>query len=191
MSRVRWIIAALAVAMYAGIASAAEERGAHGASLTSLFLPIINFATFVGLFVYFAWPLIVSALADRRRLVVKEIAEADQVHREAAAMLDEIRTRSGRLAEDGARLERELRAEAERDRRRVVDEARQTAERIRADARLVAEQEAARAAKRIREQVADQVIDRVVGLLRERLTPADEERFVREFGTAVEQGDLR
>jgi F0F1-type ATP synthase membrane subunit b/b' len=174
------------------VALAAEEHAAHGApSPSGLFLPLINFATFVGVFAYFAWPVIVSALAERRRLVEKDIAQADRVHAEASALLEEIRGRRDRLAEDAERLTRQIRTEAEHDRQRLVEEARRGAERIRADARLVTEQEAARAAKRIREELADQVVDRVVAVLRERLTRADSERFVREFAEAVEKGDVR
>jgi len=191
MNRARRIAAVATIGLYGGVAWAAEEHAAHGASLTSLLLPLFNFAMFVALFVYYAWPLVVSALADRRKVVETEIAEADRVHGEAAALLDDIRARRERLGEEGARLTRELREEAERDRQRVVEEAHRTADRIRADAALVTEQEAARAAHRIRERVADQVIGRVIALLRERVTPADEERFVRDFGAAVEKGDFR
>jgi len=189
MKRAARIVTVAGLVSLTGVALAAEEHAAP--ALSTLFLPLINFATFVALFGYFAWPVIVSALADRRRLVEKDIAEADRVHRDASALLDEIRARRDRLAEDAERLMRQIRSEAEHDRQRVVEEARRGAERIRTDARLVTEQEAARAAKRIREELADQVVDRVVAVLRERLTPTDAERFVREFATAVEKGDLR
>ncbi len=192
MKRAVRIVTLAGLVSSTALALAPEEHAAHGApALSSLFLPLINFATFVALFGYFAWPVIVSALAERRRLVEKDIAEADRVHREASALLDEIRARRERLAGDAERLVRQIRTEAEHDRQRMVEEARRGAERIRADARLVTEQEAARAAKRIREELADQVVDRVVAVLRERLTQADGERFVHEFATAVEKGDVR
>jgi len=171
---------------------AAEPHQAHGQpSLGSLFLPLLNFAMFVALFWYFAWPVISSALVDRRLVVEKELAESDRVHREAAAMLAEIEARRARVKEEGARLVNELRAEALSDRERLVEAARKSAERIRIDARLLVEQEAMRAAHAIREEVADQVIKRVVGALRERLTGEDEQRFVSEFVGAVESGRVQ
>ena len=171
---------------------AAEPHPAHGQpSLGSLFLPLVNFAIFVALFWYYAWPMITSALVDRRRVVEKELAESDRVHHQAAAMLAEIEARRARVKEEGARLVDELRAEALSDRERLVQAARNSAERIRTDARLLAEQEAMRAAHAIREEVADQVIKRVVGALRERLTGEDEQRFVREFIGAVESGRVQ
>jgi F-type H+-transporting ATPase subunit b len=176
-----------------GTAFAAEAHGGHEAPslTTSLFLPIFNFASFAFLLYWFAWPLLLSALAERRRVIENELSEADRAQREAAAMHAEVEACRAHLAEEGARLTRGLRAEAEADRARLLEAARQSAERIRADARLLAAQETARAGRQIREQVAEQVIARVTAALRERLTREDEERFVNEFVSAVEKGDLQ
>jgi F-type H+-transporting ATPase subunit b len=176
-----------------GVAFAAEAHGGHEAPslTTSLFLPILNFAGFVFLLYWFAWPVLVAALAERRRVIENELSEADRAQREAAEMHAEVEARRAHLAEEGERFIRELRAEAEADRLRLLETARQIAERIRADARLLAGQETARAGRQIREQVAEQVIARVSAALRERLTREDEERFVNEFVSAVETGDLQ
>jgi F-type H+-transporting ATPase subunit b len=177
----------------AWVAFAADAHGEHEAAslTTSLFLPILNFAGFVFLLYWFAWPALLSALAERRRLIENELSEADRAQREAAAMHAEVEARRAHLGEEGERLMRELRAEAESERARLLEAARQSAERIRADARLVAEQEAGRVGRQIREHLADQVIARVAAALRERLTKDDEERFVREFVSAVEPGTLQ
>ncbi|MET0153970.1 MAG: ATP synthase F0 subunit B [Candidatus Binatia bacterium] len=191
MNRVTRAKLLLAAALPA-VAIAAEEHAAHTApSLGSLVLPILNFATFAGLFWYFAWPLIVGALSERRRLVEKEIAEADEVRRTAAAMLADIEARRAGLNETADRLVREIRAEAEREREHLLEAARRGAERIRDDARLLAEQEGNRAARLIREEVAARVIAEVVAKLQEQLTRDDEERFSREFVAAVESGEMR
>jgi F-type H+-transporting ATPase subunit b len=175
------------------LALAAEAHGGpEGPSLTtSLFLPLFNFAAFVFLLYWFAWPVLLSALTERRRSIENELSEADRAQREAATMHAEVEARRAHLAEEGERLMRDLRAEAEADRRRLLEAARQSAERIRADARLLAEQESARAGRQIREQVAEQVIARVTAALRERLTREDEERFVRAFVSGVEAGDFQ
>jgi F0F1-type ATP synthase membrane subunit b/b' len=182
-----------AATLLAGVAFAAEAHGAHEppSLTTSLLLPILNFAGFVFLLYWFAWPAFLSALAERRRSIENQLSEADRAQREAAEMRAEVEARRAHLAEEGERLAREFRAEAEADRARLLEAVRQSAERIRADARLLSEQESARAGRQIREQVAEQVIARVVAALRERLTTEDEERFVREFVSAVETGDLR
>jgi F-type H+-transporting ATPase subunit b len=182
-----------AATLLAGVAFAAEAHGAHEppSLTTSLLLPILNFAGFVFLLYWFAWPAFLSALAERRRLIENELSEADRAQREAAAMHAEVEARRAHLGEEGERLIRELRGEGEAERVRLLETARQSAERIRVDARLLAEQETVRAGRQIREQVADQVIARVKAALRERLTNEDEERFVKEFVSAVETGALQ
>jgi F-type H+-transporting ATPase subunit b len=176
----------------AATAFGAESHGEQaGSPLVGLLLSCVNFGIFLGIFFYFAWPLITSALTERRRLVVRELSEADEAHRQAAAMLAEVKERRAKVQQEGERLLRELRAAAESERVKLVDGARKTAERMASDARLVVEQEAVRAAARIREQVAEQVIARVTAAVRERLTDADQERYVGEFARAVESGELR
>jgi F0F1-type ATP synthase membrane subunit b/b' len=190
-----WTIAVAMLALATCAAIAAEPHAEHAAheaaSISSLFLPLLNFALFVALFWYFAWPVVRAALIDRRQLVQKELAEADAVHRAAEAALEEIRARRAGVQQEGTRLVAELRAQAEHDRQRLIESARQTAQRIGKDAQLLAEQEAKRAAHAIREEIAAQVVARVTDELRKRLSAEDERRFVGEFVAAVERGDMR
>lgn len=169
---------------------AAEPHAAHAEPpLTSLFLPFVNFSIFLYLSYRYAWPIVRDALAERRKLVEKEIAGADRAHREATALRAEIDARRARLGEEARRLTEEMKAEAERDGIALLDAARRSAERIRHDARLLGEQEAARAAHSIREEVAERVVARVTELVRRRLTTEDERRFVGEFVSAIESGE--
>jgi F-type H+-transporting ATPase subunit b len=194
MKRQRIASLATAATLLAGcvaFAAGAHSEGEAPSLTTSLFLPALNFAGFVFLLYWFAWPALLSALAERRRVIEKELSEADRAQREAAAMHAAVEARRAHLGEEGERLTRELRGEGEAERVRLLETARQSAERIRVDARLLAEQETVRAGRQVREQVADQVIARVKAALRERLTKEDEERFVREFVSAVETGALQ
>jgi F-type H+-transporting ATPase subunit b len=184
----RSIVSALLVTLAASSALAAEAH-AEAPSLTSLFLPVVNFAIFLFVFARYAWPLMRDALVERRKLVQKALAEADRASREAKATFDEIEAKRAGVQSEGRRLLEEMRAEAERERQTMLGAARQGAERIRSDASLLAEQEAARAAQAIREHIANEVIARVSSAVRERLTEDDERRFVGEFVGAVEAGD--
>lgn len=174
----------------AEIALAAEQHAAHAEpSVASLFLPVVNFAIFALVFHRYAWPVVRAALSDRRALVQRELSDADRAHREAEAAIAEVEARRARLREDGERLVGEMRAEAERDRAALLESARQSAERVRSDARLLGEQEVARAAQAIREEVAERVIARVTAALHERVTEEDERHFVGEFVSAVGAGE--
>lgn len=185
-----WAAALAASPALLAVASAAEEHGAHEAhaapSIATLFLPVVNFAIFAVVFFRYAWPAIRSALVERRKIVERELDEADRVHDEAKAGLVAVEALRARLAEDGKRLLDEMRAEGERDRRGMLEAAKASAERIRADAKLLVEQEASRAAQSIRAEIAEQVVQRVVATLRERLTDQDDARFVSRFVGALD-----
>jgi len=175
-----------------GVALAAEHHAAAAApSAASLFLPIVNFAIFVFVFHRYAWPVLRGALADRRTLVQRELSEADRASQEARGALAEVEERRSHLRAEGERMVAEMRAEGERERAALLESARKSAERIRSDARLLGEQESARAARAIREEIANQVVAQVVASLRERLTDEDEHRFVTEFVGAIETGEPR
>src|SRR5262249_58453603 len=97
----------LTAALPGAVAVAAEEHAAHAApSLDSLLLPTLNFATFAVLFWYYAWPLVVGALAERRKLAEKEISEADETSRAAGVMIADIEARRSGLRETGDPLGR-------------------------------------------------------------------------------------
>ncbi len=189
----RWGIAAAwaALPFAGGLAEAAEEHAAHAGdapSVLDLFFPVVNFTIFAYLFSRYAWPGIRGALAERRKRIERELAEASVAEREAEGLLREIEARRGRLADDAKRLVAELRAEGERERAAVVEAARKSGERARRDARLLAEQESARVAARIRAEIAARVTEHVAGVLRERLDAGDQERLVREFLAGVGPG---
>jgi F-type H+-transporting ATPase subunit b len=188
MNRIAPPLVLLWGAVGAGIAFAAEKHGAHAEpTISSLFLPLVNFALFAFLFARYAWPVIRGALTERRTVVVKELSEAEAGRKEAAALLADIEGRRARLREEGERITREMRADAERERAALLETARHTAERIRSDAILLGEQEAARAAQVIREEIAGKVVALVSRALRERLDEADERRFVHEFVATIER----
>jgi F-type H+-transporting ATPase subunit b len=177
----------LALAGSTRFALAAEEAGHHEPpSITSLFWPIINFAIFVAILARYAWPVVRDALVERRKAVENELAQGDRARAEAQAALAAIEARRASLAAERERIVRELRQEAEHDSAALVAAAQKTAERIREDARLVGEQEADRATRSIREDIAARVVANVAAALRERVSGDDEQRFVAEFVTTVE-----
>jgi len=173
------------------LAVASEAHETHAApSISSLLFPVLNFAIFVYLLVRYAWPSVKSGLAERRRLIQEEVAEAEKVYRQVQTELREIQSRKARIQQEAEKILAQLHAEAEHERVALIEAARKTAERIRSDARRLGEQEAARAAQRIREEVALLVTQQAGEALRQRLTQPDQERFVREFQSAVESGAM-
>ncbi len=184
------LLGLLAALLGPGVAAAAEEHGG-APSIGTLLLPSINFALFAVLFARYVWPILKGALAERRKLVEKDLAEAERAIAEAEGIRRDVEARRARLRDEGQRLVADLRSEAEREREALLEAARKTAERIRADARAVGDQETARAARQIREEIGARVIERVTAEVTKRLRDADQGRFVEEFFSGVESGDVR
>ena len=117
---------------------------------------IAQIIVFLGLWWFtakFVWPPITKALDERAKRIADGLAAADKAKADLAAterrVADELKQARAGAAE--------LRAGAERQGAILVDEARAEAARIVAAAKKAAEEEAALAAQRAREQLRDQV----------------------------------
>ncbi len=117
---------------------------------------IAQIIVFLGLWWFtakFVWPPIVKALDERAKRIADGLAAADKAKADLAAterrVADELKQARAGAAE--------LRAGAERQGAQLVEEARAEAARIVAAAKKAAEEEAALAAQRAREQLRDQV----------------------------------
>lgn len=180
------IAAVLSSPLLLSVAHAQEHEAHEVPSISTLLLPVINFSIFLFVFFRYAWPVMRAALVDRRKLVAEELAAADRAHQEAKAARAAVEELRSRLATDGQKLLEEMRAEGEREKAALIQAANAGAERIRKDATLLVEQETARSLQTIRKEIADEVVARVTATLRERLTAADDERFVARFVGALD-----
>lgn len=117
---------------------------------------IVQIAVFVALWWFtarFVWPPITKALDERSKRIADGLAAADKAKADLASaerrVADELKK-----ARDGAA---ELRSGAERQAGQLLEEARAEAGRIVAAAKKAAEDEAALAAQRAKDQLRDQV----------------------------------
>ncbi len=117
---------------------------------------IVQIVVFVALWWFtarFVWPPITKALDERSKRIADGLAAADKAKADLASaerrVADELRK-----ARDGAA---EVRSGAERQAGQLLEEARAEASRIVAAAKKAAEDEAALAAQRARDQLRDQV----------------------------------
>jgi len=179
---------ALAIALAAaGAALAAETaHGEHHAPpISTLILPVINFAIFAFILWRFAWPAIKTTLADRQKTVGKQLTDSASALRDARGELESIETLRARSREDGDKLVAEIRAEADKQAGALLTAARGMADRIRRDAELLSAQERDRAAHAIRAEVADRVVRRAADIVKERFGENEQRRAVADFLTEV------
>ena len=183
-------LAAVAAVALLATSALAEEQGhggeEHGGpSLAGLVFAFINFVLFVLIMRRFAWPIVSSALRDRRERLMAALEAARQARAEAEAIKADFEARMRTLEADSARAREEILAVAETEARHVLEAARVSAERIRADARLVADQEVARAKREIQEEAATHVGQLAERIVSAQLTPSDQTRLVNDFLSEV------
>ena len=141
---------------------------------------LVQMVVFVALWVFvakFVWPPVTKALDERSKRIADGLAAADRAKTELAAAqrrVDEEITKARTSAT-------EVRAGAERQASQLIDEARAEAARIVAAAKKAAEDEAALAAQRAKDQLRDQVAT---------LAVAGAERILRREIDAGKHADL-
>ena len=177
----------------AALAAEAEEHhgGAHGVPWAKLVFSAINLAIFL-----FIAPRLVQGLlgvnvrewlAARRRSVAEALAQADRARQEAEALRAEWQRRLDMLGTELASMLAQARADIAAERDQILAAARKAAEAIRRDAQRTAESEIRNAEEALRAEVAKLALGIAERVAPQRLTSADQHRFVDEFVQQVEQ----
>jgi F-type H+-transporting ATPase subunit b len=192
MRRLSITTTALLLPFAALAAEAPEGHAAHGAPWLKLLFMTINLAIFIRIAPAVARLLLGVDLwewaAARRQKVAEALAEADRAKRDAEAMREEWQRRLDRLGGELEAMLTRARADIAVERDQILDAARKSAEAIRRDAQRTAESELRTAQEVLRAEVAKQALAIAERLAAQRLTPADQQRFVAEF---VERVDAR
>lgn len=166
-------------------ASASTEGAAHGASVTQLLFPLINFLIFLYLVYRFLLPQAKDYFRSRREEIASAVRGAGEGKREAEEKVQALRERISRLPAEAKRLQEELRTEGEREKARMLAEAEELAKKIKADAGFLAEQEVKIARRQIRSEIARFAQEAARKALQRHLSPADQKRLVEDFLTEL------
>lgn len=174
----------------AALAAEVEEHHGHaGVPWAKLAFSAINFLIFLFIVVRLAQRAnLTQWFAERRHRVGTALAAAEQARREAEALRAEWQRRLELLASELERILTQARADIAAERDEILAAARHTAETIQRDARRTAESELRRAQDALRAEVATQALAIAERLAPQRLTPADQQRFVAEFVQEIGQG---
>jgi F-type H+-transporting ATPase subunit b len=186
----RGILFALIVALPAA-ALASEIETHHGGSHIpwgKLIFSSINFAIFLFIAVKLAQKAELRQYFAARRLRIAEaLAQAERARREAEALRAEWRRRLDGLGAELESILKQARGDIAAERDQILAAARKAAEAIRRDAQRTAESELRNAQAALRAEVAMQALAVAERFAAQRLTPADQRRFVSEFVEQVEQ----
>jgi len=141
----------------------------------------LNFLLFTALLVRFLRAPIRDFFRTRGERLIEALAAGARARQKAEALRAAIARDLADLPALRERLRGDLLAAAERERQHLVDRGREAAERIRAEARVLAEQESVAARRALRHELIEDAVRQATALLRQALTPGDQERLVRDF----------
>jgi len=142
---------------------------------------VVNFVLFVALLIRFLRAPVRDYFRTRGERLTEALAAGARAREKAKALRAAIARDLADLPALRERLRADLLAAAERERSRLIERGREAADRIRADARVLAEQEFVAARRALRNEVIDDAVRQATALLRQALTPGDQERLVRDF----------
>jgi len=191
MRRFRTVAVALGLSLLPMLASASEEahggEHGHGIPWQTLLFNLINFLIFAWLIRRYGWPVIRDYVRVRHDRIVAELDAAAKARADAEQLKAQWEARLAALDEEIKKIRADAAADVARERDLILAAAHKTAEAIRNDARRTAEQEVRRAEADLRQTVAREAVTVATQLVRERLTPADQDRFVNEFLAQVKE----
>jgi F-type H+-transporting ATPase subunit b len=148
---------------------------------SGLLFATVNFLLFAYLLWRFTSGWVRERIRQRHDTIVQTLAQARQAKEEAEALKQEYEQRLRGLAEEEEKLRAQMFDIAEKERTRMQEETQRMAERIREETRRSAEREMEEARQILRQEVAQMAVEIAVRLVRDRLTQADHNRFVKEF----------
>lgn len=139
---------------------------------------IVNLVIFCAILWYFTGNLCKRFFRNRKRNIQETLTDLEKRREDARSRLQEIETRIANLEAERKAILDESRAQAERLKKNIMEDARAQASRIVEQARLTAENEGRAMLDKVRETVADEIVDAAGKALRGKLTEADHDKLI-------------
>ncbi len=147
----------------------------------------INLAIVLGLVVHFARKPIQRAMKARAENITRAIDEAQALHADAKAMLDDYEGRIAALDSEAAEILAHYRSEGEKEKARLIAEGEAEAKRLETEASRTIANELSRAKQALEVEVIDLAVSAAEQAIREKLTPADHRRLTSEYLSGLEE----
>lgn len=181
------LLAPLLLLPLAAIAQEIPESAHHapGIPWAKLAFTAVNFSIFLYLLLRSAWPTIRNSLIERRDAVRIALEKADRAKRDAEALREQMEQKLRALAGELESMLQQARADIAVERDQILAAARRTAEAIQKDAERTAENELRQAREQLRAEIAAQALAIAERIAPQRLSDADQARFVDDFVTQV------
>jgi len=146
-----------------------------------LVLRIINFLILAGVLVYFTRKPIVNALRNSIESVRTLLKEAEASREASEARMKVAEDKVAGVDREASELLEAARQESEVEKERILSEAGQALEKLKAEASMAIEQELKKAQDILRREAAEAAVALAEKVIREKVTPEDQARFVSEY----------
>jgi F-type H+-transporting ATPase subunit b len=145
-----------------------------------IFWTVVTFLLLLAILWKFAWNPILGALDARERAIQKTIEDAERLHEEANAILEEHQKRLAEAREERNKILEEARKAGEHLKSDVLEKARTEADQVMARAKRQIELETEQALLVIRDQAAELAVKAAERVIERSLSDEDHRRMARE-----------
>lgn len=143
-------------------------------------LKLANMLLFIGVLVYFVGGPVKKAFAERTEAIRQAATEARERRTRADQMATEIQARLAQIEAEVAAIHERAQAEGERQKLELIAAAEAEAAKILATAKSEVENRVKNARHELTEYAGQLATDRAERILRERITPADQQKLFQE-----------
>ncbi len=146
---------------------------------------IINFIIFVGILYWAAGKRIGQMLISRREKIRDDFIDLDQRRTEADKKLQEVEAQIKDLEAERERVLVDFQSQGEALKQTIIAQAQEKAAQIKAQAEAAATQEYKLATERLREELADMVVETAEKMIQSQLTKEGHEKLIQQSLTRV------
>jgi len=168
----------------AAVASEAGGAGGHGvdpAKIQDFIWRSVNFVVFAAILIKLVARPAKEFFAKRAQDIAQNLSDLEA---KKAAVSQALAAAEARLAQVEAEREKIIQqylAEGEMEKGKILDKANQVAARIKEMAVMTIEQETKKAVRDLKQEVADLATEMAEDLIKEKVTPADQQALVEEY----------
>ncbi|GBE14836.1 MAG TPA: ATP synthase F0 subunit B [Proteobacteria bacterium] len=162
------------------VSLAAGGDGGGGRSIYDLIMRFVNFAILMGILIYFARKPIADGIRGSVESVRKMLNEAEASRQQAEIKMKEAEERLARADQEMDALIKTARQESEMEKERILGEAEEAVERLKKEAKQSILQELKKTQEILRKEAAETAVAIAEEIIRDRVTPDDQSRFVDE-----------
>ncbi len=169
----------------AALASEAAHGGGHGgidpAKMQDFIWRSVNFVVFAAILIKLVAKPAKAFFGKRAQDIATELEDLEAKKQAAITAVKEAEARLALVAEERARLIQQYVAEGELEKAKILEKAEAVAARIKEMAAMTINQETKRATQELRQEVAELSTKLAENLIKEKVTPTDQQQLVEEY----------